>query len=512
MIKGFRQVVSLTALSRVFGLIRDVAFSHFFGAGRLMDAWIIAFQIPNLSRRLFGEGAASASFIPIYRQELEKDAKQANRLANTVVTVIFTTLAILVIAGVAGLVVYNRLWTTNPDTKMMLQLIAVMLPYMIMICTVAILAGILNTHSHFATPAAAPVILNIFIISAILITGRLFKLPPTWQIFIVAISVLTAGLLQIAIQIPPLRASGVRLRPAWDINSPAFKKILSLMLPMILGMTATQLNTLADTWLAKFFSGSLQKGELFTLFGSQIEYPLWDGAVSYLYYAQRLYQFPLGVLGISLAIAIFPVLSANAAKKDFAALRTTIANGIKGSAFIAIPATAGLLLVAQPLTAAVFRHGRFTAADSAATAWTLIFYALGLTGYFCQQITTRAFYSIQDSKTPAVSAAIAVFVNIALNLILIWPMGTAGLALSTAICSYLQVTMLVLILSRRFGAKILDGLTVTLFKTAIAAAVMYLLGLAICRRLQSLPATPQNQNPLPANPQKINRHNIANSV
>ncbi len=489
MVKGFRQIASLTTFSRILGMIRDMAFARFFGAGGLMDVWVIAFQIPNLARRLFGEGAASASFIPVYRQELEQNPTQAAKLANTVVTVIFVVLAGLVLLGWAGLGLYRNIFETNPDTKIMLSLVSVMLPYMIMICIVAILAGVLNVHRHFATPAAAPIVLNIFIIGSILLTGWIFRIPAEKQVFAVAVAVLAAGLAQIAIQIRPLRASGVTIGPAWDIHSDAFKKVIILMGPMIIGMTATQLNTLADTWIARFFSGSMQKGDFFTLLGAQIKYPLWDGAVSHLYYSQRLYQFPLGVLGISLATAIFPVMSSDAAKKDFGALSVTISRGIRGAVFVAIPAIAGLILVARPLVSAVFEHGEFTIGDTQATARTLLFYALGLCGFFTQQIFTRAFYSIQDAKIPARSAIIAVCVNVILNLTLIWFMGTAGLALSTAICSYLQVAILAFVLRRRFGHSILDGLSATLVKTLVATIVMWLIGAGLMGLLANLPQT-----------------------
>jgi len=486
MIKGFRQIASLTILSRVLGLIRDISFARFLGAGGMMDAWIIAFQIPNLSRRLFGEGAASASFIPIYRQQLEKDPKQAAKFANTVITVIFVILAALVLSGLAGLQVYTRFFTENPDTKMMLSLVSLMLPYMIMICIVAILAGVLNVHRHFAAPAAAPIVLNIFIIAAMLITGWVFKMPAKQQVFFVASAVLTAGLVQLLIQLPPLWASGVRIRPAWDIRCEAFRKVMFLIAPMIIGLTATQLNTLADTWIARFFSGSVTKGDFFTFLGMQIKYPLWDGAVSHLYFSQRLYQFPLGVLGISLATAIFPVMSSDAAKNDSAALHRTISMGIRGAVFVSIPAIAGLILVAKPLVSAVFERGRFTTTDSIATSSILLFYAVGLCGFFSQQILTRAFYSLQDSKIPMKSAIIAVLVNVILNLTLIWFMGTGGLAISTAICSYLQVIILIVVLRRRFGAAILDRLGITLLKTACAAAIMLAAGavlLYLCRDL-----------------------------
>jgi putative peptidoglycan lipid II flippase len=362
-----------------------------------------------------------------------------------------------------------------------------MLPYMIIICTVAILAGILNTHRHFVSPAAAPIVLNIFIITALLLTGWVFEIPPAKQVFMIAGAVLAAGLVQIAIQVPALRAKGVTIRPAWDIHSQAFRKVIFLMAPMIIGITATQLNTLADTWIAKFFSGSVQKGDVLNLLGMQLKYPLWDGAVSHLYYSQRLYQFPLGVLGISLATAIFPVMSADAIRSDLGFLRRTINRGAKSAIFISIPAIAGLILVARPLASVVFEGGAFSAADTEATSRILFFYALGLCGFFSQQIFARGFYAMQDSIIPMRSGIIAVIVNIILNLTLIWFMGTAGLALSTAICSYLQVIILVIVLRRKLGSSLLDGLLVTFMKTFIAVFLMSAAGLGIISLMKNYP-------------------------
>ena len=250
MIKGFRQIAFLTAISRVFGLIRTMLYCYFFGAGGLLDAWFIAFKIPNLSRRLFGEGAASASFIPVYSQQLHKDPQQAARLANTVVTVIFILLTALVLLGWTGIWIYYKLFQTNSETQLILSLTSIMLPYMLLVCVVAILAGILNVHKHFAAPAAAPIVLNIFVIGTVVITGSLLKIEPKEQVFAAAVAVLIAGLVQVAIQISPLRASGVSIRPAWEIHSEAFRKIIVLIGPMILGLTATQINTLADDLIA----------------------------------------------------------------------------------------------------------------------------------------------------------------------------------------------------------------------------------------------------------------------
>ena len=474
MIKGFRQIASLTALSRVLGMVRDMAFAYFFGSGWLSTAWTMGFKMPNLARRLFGEGAASASLIPVYSEELHRDREKARQLANTVVSVLFVVLAAIVLLAEAVVWAYYHFFETRPGPRLGLALCAVMLPYMIFICIVAILGGILNVHRRFAAPAAAPIVLNIFIITGILFAGQILKLQPERQVFIVAIAILFAGLAQIAIQIPSLRAAGVSIRPAWDVSSEAFKKVIIMMAPMIIGLTVTQLNTLADDVIALIFMNKQAK-------------PVGYGAVAHLYYAQRLYQFPLGVLGISLATAIFPLMSADAARKDFDALSKTIARGIKAAIFVAVPATAGIFLVAKPLVAAVFEHGEFNKADTPIVALTLVAYAIGLCGYFCQQVMTRAFYSMQDSKTPMRSAIIAVCVNVVLNLTLIWFMGTAGLALSTAICSYLQVVILLSVLRKRMAHPILVGFSRSLVKVIAATALMCLVGISINYLMRNLP-------------------------
>jgi putative peptidoglycan lipid II flippase len=472
MIKGFRQIAVLTMLSRVLGMLRDMAFAYFLGAGVLMDGWTVGFKIPNLARRLFGEGAASSSLIPVYSAELEKDKNKADRLALTVVTAVFLVLVAAVLLGETIIWIYYRYFSVYQGTKLKLVLSGIMLPYAILICVTALLAGILNAHRHFAAPAAAPVLLNILIIMSLCFSRWFLGMPPRSQVLTLTVAVIFAGFIQLLIQVPPLRARGVSLRPAWDIHTDAFKKIFFLMGPMVIGLTATQINTLADDLIALWLSGSDEKGQFFTWFGRQIKYPVWEGAVSQLFYAQRLYQFPLGVLGISLATAIFPVMSSDAARKDFAALSQTVSRGLRSAVFVALPATAGLLMVGKPLVSVLFERGRFTAHDTGLTTWTLSFYVLGLIGYFAQQVATRAFYSMQDSKIPARSAVIAVFINIVLNLTLIWLLGTGGLAASTALCSYLQVTILVTVLRRRLGSGILEGLTWAAGKTIIATVCM----------------------------------------
>ena len=472
MIKGFRQIASLTALSRVVGMLRDIAFAYFLGASGLMDGWTIGFKIPNLARRLFGEGAASSSIIPVYSEQLHKDPEEAKRLAYTVVTVIFVLLSAIVLLGEGFILVYYNFFAGLEGTQLKLKLSAIMLPDMTLVCVVAVLSGILNAHRHFAAPAASPIVLNLFLIGSLCLSAWMFGMEASTQVFVVAVTVILAGIVQVFMQLPPLWARRIYIRPAWHVHSEAFKKVILLMAPMILGFTATQINTLADDFMALWFSGSLEKGEFFSLFGARIKYPLWEGAVSQLFYSQRLYQFPLGVFGISLATAIFPVMSAEAAAKDIKAFCATVARGLRCTVFIALPATVGLLLVARPLVAVLFERGRFTDYDTGWTAWTLSFYALGLCGYCAQHVIVYAFYSLQDSKLPAKSAAISVAVNIVLNLTLMWFLGTGGLAVSTALCSYLQVVILVVALRRRLGGAVAEGFVPALWKTTAATLLM----------------------------------------
>lgn len=487
MIRGFRQIALLTALSRVFGMLRDMAYGNFFGANSLLDAWIIAFRIPNLSRRLFGEGAASASFIPVYSEVLHKNKEQSAALLNTVVTVMFMFLAALVLIGQLGMWIYMHYCSKTIDSRLIMSLSVIMLPYTLFICMEAILGGILNVHKHFAMPALAPIVLNICMIAAMLVTGWLLKLDAVTQLSIVAVSVLLAGVVQVYIQFPPLKKAGININAAWQVGLESFRKIIYLMGPMILGLAVTQLNTLGDDLIAWWFSGE-KAGDYFVLFGRHITYPMLRGSVSHLYYAQRLYQLPFGVLGISLATAIFPVMSADVARGDYQALTRTISKGLRGTIFIAFPATAGIIIIARPLLSALFQHGRFTSDDTSKVAITLIFYSLGLCGYFAQQILARAFYSLQDTLTPVKSAVMAVFLDATLNLTLIWFLGRSGLAASTALSAYLQVFILMFVLRKKIGLSLLNGLRSTFIKTLAGTLIMTLICLGVLILMKNKPA------------------------
>ena len=246
MIKGFRQIALLTTLSRILGMVRDMAFAYFLGAGELMDGWTVGFKIPNLTRRLFGEGAASSSLIPVYSAELAKDKDKANRMAMTVVTAVFVMLLGAVLLGETIIWIYYKFFSVYQGTKLKLVLSGIMLPYAVLICVAALLSGILNTHRHFAAPAAAPVLLNILIIGSLCFSKWLLGMPPRSAGSHSYGSGYLCG--HDAASDTDSAALGKRIsvRPAWDIHTEAFRKVFFLMGPMVIGLTATQINTLAD--------------------------------------------------------------------------------------------------------------------------------------------------------------------------------------------------------------------------------------------------------------------------
>ncbi len=486
MFKGFRQTVLLTIVSRITGLLRDMAFAFFFGATELMDSWVIAFMIPNLARGLFGEGAASSSLIPVYSGELIRDRRAADQLASTVLSAVFVILSGVVLAGEILVWVWYFFFSPMSATALKLSLTGIMLPYMILICLEAIAGGVLYSHRHFALPAFAPIILNVVMIVSLYFGSWLFASNLGRQAYFQACSVIVAGLLQFGSQLIPLKIMGVQVGPAWHVRSDAFKKVIMLMGPMVLGLVAMQINTLMDKFIALLFSSSAEKGMSFMFFGREIAYPMNAGAVSRIFYAQRLYQFPFGVFGISLATVVFPVMSADAARKDSAALCTTIARSIKGAIFVAFPATVGLILIRKPLISLLFEHGRFTLQDTILTASIVVCYTIGLTGFFMQQICAKAYYSTQDSHKPMQTTLLAVALNFILNLILIWPLGAAGLALATSACSYLQVTILLKGLADKLGRKIFDGVVIELAKTIAITIAMFVIAFFVLNLTGSL--------------------------
>jgi len=446
----------------------------YFGSA-IWDCFVIPFQIPNLFRRLFGEGALTAALIPIYTEKRLQDPDAARLLGRSVFTLLVIILIGLTLVGLAFIFVCTQFFDLETKTRLTFRLAAIMLPYMILICSVATLSGLLNVHHRFGIPAAAPILFNLSIIFSVLVLSRYFGEDRWQQIYSVAFAVLVAGFLQILLLLPSLRRAGISIWPRFDFKDDALKKIMRLMAPMLIGLSVVQFNVVMDSIIAYFLRATPESGETFVFLGQQWHYPVTEGAVSHLYLAARLYQFPLGVFAIALATAIFPYLSRLAAEKDHTALAKTLGQGIRSTIFVAIPATLGLILVAQPLVQISLQWSeRISEQDIHLTAHTLCFYAVGLVAYSIQPLIVRTFYAFQDPITPVKVAVAMVALNLVLNLVFIWPLGTAGLALATAIGATLQLVILSLILIRRYNLSLKQGLLATTLKTIFATIAMTL--------------------------------------
>ena len=340
-------------------------------------------------------------------------------------------LAVLTIAGVLGAPLLVRVMApgffADPATgTLTVRLTRLMFPYLLFVGLGALAMGMLNAHRHFVTPALAPVMLNLAII------GAVFGVVPhlAEPVFGLAVGVLVGGLGQLAIQLPALARRGLLVVPALDRHHPAVARIVRLMTPVALGQSATQLNILVDTVIASFLVG---------------------GSVSYLYYADRLVEFPLGVFGIAIATAVLPTLSEQAASRNPAALRATLSFAQRLAAFICLPAAVGLLLLREPLVRVLYQRGEFGPLETAQTAWALGFYALGLVGFASVKIGAQAFYALGDTRTPVKIAVGAMVLNSVLAVALAFPLRHGGLALATSCSATANALALAWLLRRRLG-------------------------------------------------------------
>lgn len=430
-----RTVTVLTAFSRITGLMRDSVLAFFFGVTELMSSFSFAFLIPNLFRRLFGEGALGASFLPIYSQLHKKNPEHAAQLASLLLAGLLVVLGALVVVGESVLFLMSAMRDHNDNA---IWLLMVMLPYMPLVCLVAILGAMLHVHGRFGPPALAPLLLNgAMIVTAIgvgMTTGELTAHSRLVTIGAIACSVVLAGLLQVAWMLWSLRG---KVHLTWNRAGTAepLGKILRAAGPMMLGMGVLQLNTFMDGIIASY-------PNLFgtgTIFGQA--YPLDTDSMAILAYAQRVYQFPLGVFGIAVATAIYPLLAHQS--DDEVGFASTVRRGLRLVLFIGLPASIGLALVREPLVACIFQRGAFTASNTVDVSAVLLGYAVAIWAYSANHVLTRTYYAKLDMKTPVRIAIQMVGLNLLLNLVLIWtPLRISGLAWSTAICAVLQCVLL----------------------------------------------------------------------
>lgn len=477
-------MTSLTFISRVTGLARDAALARIFGVTAVMDAFWFAFAIPNLFRRLFGEGALSAAFLPQYTNLDRDDPAVARQLATLTISLMVIALGGLTLLGEAILLVIS---IANDHQNLAVRLTMIMLPYMPLVCIVAILGAMLQVHGRFGPTAASPIVLNLFIVGAAVGLAPLLHHADSAQeaahVSMLSAAVVIAGVVQVAWSLWALRKwkwwAG-SMRACRDAHA-AMKRVLMQFWPMFIGLGVLQINTFVDDLIASY---PTTVGP--TIFG--VPFPLLPGALTAVNAAQRLYEFPLGVFGIAVATAIFPSLSR--AAKDDAMFADILRRGLRLVVFIGLPASVGLILVREQLTAAVFQGGNFTQADTLRVSRILMAFAPAIWAHSMTHTLTRAFYARGDAMTPVNVAVGVVLLNFLLNISLIWtPLKEAGLALSTAICAILQVIIL-LRLSRKYVSGLVDRpVGISWLRTALVTGMMCAAVLAVQWLMPAQPPT-----------------------
>lgn len=445
--------------SRVLGVVREQVLASMFGAGDAMDAYNVAFRIPNLVRDLFAEGAMSAAFVPTFTRELGTGGKEAAwRLGRVVLTALILITGALSIAGILFARPLASLFASEyalvpGKLDLTVQLTRIMVPFLVLVALAAALMGMLNSLHRFFLPALSPAMFNVGTIVCTLALVPFMPalgLPP---IAAVAIGTLVGGFGQVALQWPSLRREGFRFRPAFNFRDPGLRRVLLLMGPGTVGLAATQVNLFVNTVLA-------------TGQGT--------GAVSWLQYAFRLMYLPIGLFGVSIATATLPTVSRHATSGDRDGVRRTVADSLSLMMMLNVPATLGLMVLATPIVRLIFERRAFTAADTAATAGALEFYAIGLIGYSVVRISSPVFYAINDSRTPVKVSMAAMLANAILNITLVQVLGYRGLALGTSLAALLNATCLLVLLHRRLDGIEGRRVAVSLARITAASAVMAL--------------------------------------
>lgn len=426
---------SMTLLSRILGLVREMFFASFFGATAGMDAFLVAFKIPNFLRRLFAEGAFAQSFVPVLSETKATQDEVTlreliQRTAGTLAVIVFIISLIGMLTSAVWIAIFAPGFITDP-TKFHLSatLLRITFPYLFFISLTALAGGVLNTCGKFAVPAFTPVLLNVSLILCTVFLSKYFKYPVT----AIAWGVLIAGVVQFLFQLPFLWRLKLLVWPKWGWQFPLVKRILKLMVPILIGASVTQIGLFIDTMFASL---------------------LRTGSVSWLYYSDRLMQFPLGVFGVALSTVILPHLSKHHAIKNEAEYQRALDWALKMVVLFAVPAALGLLLLSGPLLMTLFNYGKFDFFDVQMAQLSLRMFALGLPFFIMVKVLVSAFFARQDMKTPVKVAVIALLVNIIGNATLIWPMQHAGIALATSLASLVNVALLFWVLRRH---KIFKG-------------------------------------------------------
>ena len=420
----------MTLLSRLLGFVRDQVLAIVFGAGAVTDVFLVAFKIPNFLRRLFAEGAFAQAFIPVFTEYKETKSREA--LVDLAANVFGALTSILLLVSTVGVMLAPLLimlfapgFIDSPaQFELATHMLRITFPYLLFVSLMAYAGSMLNTFGYFAVPSFTPVLLNICMISAALWFSPHFEQP----IVALAWGVFFAGVFQLAFQLPFLRKLGLLPKPKWGWKHSGVRRILKLMAPAVLGSSVAQINLLLDTVIASFLT---------------------VGSLSWLYYSDRLMEFPLGLLGVTLGTIILPRLSSEHALAEPEKFKQTITWALRLVALIGIPSAIGLMMLAQPMLSTLFEYGQFTARDSAMASYSLIAYSAGLPAFILIKIFAPAFFARQDTRTPVRIGIVALISNMAYNLILVLPMvwldmtaPHTALAIATSLSAWQQAFML----------------------------------------------------------------------
>lgn len=440
-------------ISRVLGFIRDIVIARFFGASEGTDAFFVAFKIPNFMRRLFAEGAFSQAFVPVLSEYKETQSTEAlkeliGKTAGTLATVLF----FITLLGVIGAPVLIYIFAPGFESEgsrhdLAVEMLRLTFPYLFFISLTAMAGGVLNTYGKFAIPAITPVLLNLSFLAAIFWLSPLLDQP----IMALAWGVLLAGIAQLAFQFPYLKQLGLMPRISFDRNHAGVKKIMNLMLPALFGVSVTQINLLVDTLLASF---------------------LVAGSVSWLYFSDRLVEFPLGIFGIALATVILPNLSKSHAAGKTEDFSASLDSGLRWVVLLGLPAAAGLFFLAQPMLATLFQYDAFTTSDVDSASLSLMAYSIGLPAFILVKVLVPGFTSRQDMKTPVKIGVIAVISNMVMSVVLVFFFQHAGLALATSLAAFVNAGLLFSTLLKSKAFKPQQGWMGFIIKVLIANLVV----------------------------------------
>ena len=452
LLKSARTISTFTILSRIFGYIRDWRVAFLLGTGNAADAFTIAYRIPNLLRRVVGEGAVNAAFIPVFSGYLSRGKRdEAWEFTNALLAATTVLIASVTILGIVFSPLIVRLLASGfVGTPGKLELTSllnrIMFPYIIFLSLSALATGVLNSLHRFAAPAFAPVLLNMSTVGFSFLSSY-FPSP----VIALAVGVVVGGILQVAIQIPVLMLSGWRFRLIWNLAHSGVQRLGSLMLPLLFGMGIVQINVFIDLQFAS------RMGE---------------GGVASVNLADRVMELVLGGYTVALATAILPLLSRQAATGRIDEMKRTLNLATRLILFITIPATIGLMLLRRQIIEVLFQHGNFDARSTELTSRPLLFFAIGLTTISMVKIIVPAFYALQDTRTPVIVAFMSMFLNFGLNVLFMGPLRNGGPPLATSLAVVFDSTVLMTIFYRRYGSYDLRDISRSVFRFALASTIM----------------------------------------